>query len=102
MTLDELTQRISADRAPAVELRAVELSLYIPFTIEDEQRTPLQDRRGDSLAYPSRYAALKALATTGLRAVEVVHISAYDEMVGVDSVPGQSEMREPVNLDRFV
>ena len=101
MNLNDLQQAIANNTAPAIEVRAVELSLYVPYYLSDEDRLPLCDAKDAPLKYPSRYAALHALAKTGLQRVTVVHASAYDEMIGMDTQVGQNEMTEQVSLDAY-
>jgi len=98
MTLDEVSRSVSEGSALEVEVRSVELAIYVPYLVEGAQRLPITDKQGKALLYPSRYAALRALKHTGLAHADVVHISAYDEMIGVPSTPGQNEMRERVLL----
>lgn len=98
MTLDDISRQLGKGDSFNIEVHAVELALYVPYLIADNQRHPLTDKSGHSLRYPSRYAALRALKQTGLATVDVIHVSPYDEMIGVQSSPGQSEMRERVAL----
>lgn len=100
MKLSELRSSVSLGQRVAVELHSVELALYVPFVKQAQTLLPLLDEAGQVIKYRSRYAGLKALQATGLETADVVHVSPYDEMIGIDSTPGQSEMRETVDLTR--
>lgn len=100
MKLSELKASILRGQPVAIELHSVELALYVPYRKQGDTLLPLLDEAGHVVKYRSRYAGLKALQTLGLQTAEVVHVSPYDEMIGLDSTPGQSEMRETVDLTR--
>ena len=98
MTLSDLSTLLASGGQPAVEVRSVDLSLVVAYVVTADGREPLTNARGQTLQYPSRFAALRALKQTGLTSVEAVHVSAYDEMIGVSSQTGVSEMRERIQL----
>ncbi len=98
MTLDDISKQLNRGGGLDIEVHAVELALYVPYLFTDEQRLPLTDKRGKPLYYPSRYAALRALKHTGLKTVDVVHVSAYDEMIGMPTAASSNEMRERVDV----
>ncbi len=97
MTLKEVRKLLRAGGHINIELHAVDLAIYQVFQRFSDRLTPVTDK-GGSLRFPSRYAALKALAELGLDEVEFVHRSAYGEMIGTESPFGETEMRQRVRI----
>ncbi|MGA0839548.1 MAG: DUF6482 family protein [Pseudomonadales bacterium] len=98
MTLDELTAQIAKGAKPMLEIHGLDPVLYTAFAVVEGQPQALCDRRGKPLNYRSRYAAQRALAATGAREAVFIHRSAYGEMVGLDDVGNETELRERVIL----
>jgi len=98
MTLNDIEREVSRGAPPRIEVHSVELALFVAYSIHDGRKAPVTHKRGKTLNFPSRYAALRAFKATGLTQLEMVHVSPYDEMIGVPSTPGQSEMREVIEL----
>ncbi|HAR31168.1 MAG TPA: hypothetical protein DCR65_06555 [Gammaproteobacteria bacterium] len=98
MTLDELTAQLARGAAPALEIHGLDPVLYTAFAVLGGVPQALCDRRGKPLNYRSRYAAQRALAATGAREATFIHRSAYGEMVGLDDVGNETELRERVIL----
>ncbi|MGA1677796.1 MAG: DUF6482 family protein [Pseudomonadales bacterium] len=98
MTLDELTAQVAKGAKPMLEIHGLDPVLYTAFAVVEGQPQALCDRRGKPLNYRSRYAAQRALAATGAREAVFIHRSAYGEMVGLDDVGNETELRERVIL----
>lgn len=80
-----------------IEVHALAPSLYVVFRVAGEHREPLADSAGSG-RFPSRAAALDHLRDAGVDEVDVVHFSAYGEMVGVAGSARDTEFRETVRL----
>ena len=98
MTPEQIKSLIRAGDHIDLEVHAVDVAIYQVFAHSDEQLTPVLNSSGQSLTFPSRYAALQALAELGVDSVEFVHRSAYGEMIGMETSEDQSEMRQPVRI----
>ncbi|MEM7220432.1 MAG: DUF6482 family protein [Pseudomonadota bacterium] len=94
LTLDDLAARVRARNTPGLELLGVDPIVYVIYAIDGAAREPLVDKRGKSLQFRSRGAALDALRKCGVTAVDFVHRSSYGEMVGLDDANGSNELRE--------
>ncbi len=101
MTLKELKRRLQAGERPEIEIHSVDPMIYLLFERLGERLAPVDDGRGTSLKYKSRFAAKRALASTGLKRAAFVHRSAYGEMIGMEGMSEQSELREEVDLSAF-
>lgn len=80
-----------------IELHALAPSLYVAFRVEGARREPMGDP-GRALRFTSRAAALDHLRAVGAREVDVVHVSAYGEAVGLPGTARDTEFRETVRL----
>lgn len=80
-----------------IEIHALAPSLYVAFRVDGARREPIGNP-GRALRFPSRAAALDHLRAAGTREVDVVHLSAYGEMVGVAGSARDTEFRETVRL----
>ena len=94
LTLDALAARVRNRDTPALELLGVDPIVYVIYAVEGESRAPLVDKRGRSLQFRSRGAALEALRKCGITSIDFVHRSSYGEMVGLDAADGSNELRE--------
>ena len=101
LTLSDIRRFVKAGTPPETELHGVDLSIYVAFCRLDGALVPIADRRGKTLQFRSRERALRALANTGLEALEFVHQSVYAEMIGVDGDRPSTEMRERLRLAPF-
>ena len=97
MTLQEIRNLVAAGGHVSIEVHAVDLAIYQVFQRFSGRLIPVTDRK-KSVRFPSRYAALKALAELGLDEVEFVHRSAYGEMIGTESPFGETELRQRVGI----
>jgi hypothetical protein len=95
MTLAEITTLISSGGHVEVEVHAVDPMIYVAYLVSGKRRQPVTGR---GRQFPSRYAAMRALAKTGLAEAVFVHRSPYGEMIGLDGNADESEMRERVSL----
>lgn len=100
MTLDEIRRMVAGGRRPSLEVHAIDPMIYLVFECASDTLTPITDRNGQTLRYPSRFAALNALQQTGIPEVDFVHRSAYGEMVGLEDAGDSSEFRQRVRLTR--
>ncbi|MEC7106536.1 MAG: DUF6482 family protein [Pseudomonadota bacterium] len=98
MTLPELSTMITHGFEPKVEVHGVDPSIYLIFCFIDGRRQPLQNSDGESIKCPSRRVALDHLRRVGLRRVDFVHHSAYEEMIGFDHDGAPTEHREAITL----
>ncbi len=80
-----------------IEIHALAPSLYVAFRVAGARREPIGDS-GRPLRFPSRSAALDHLRAAGAREVDVVHLSAYGEAVGLPGSARDTEFRETVRL----
>jgi hypothetical protein len=97
VTLKEIRNLVGAGGHISIEVHAVDLAIYQVFQRFSGRLTPVTDKN-KSVRFPSRYAALKALAELGLDEVEFVHRSAYGEMIGTESPFGETELRQRVRI----
>jgi hypothetical protein len=98
MTLAEITTLISSGGHVEVEVHAVDPMIYVAYLVSGKRRQPVTGRGRRARQFPSRYAAMRALAKTGLAEAVFVHRSPYGEMIGLDGNADESEMRERVSL----
>ena len=98
MDVRKLSALLSDGSAPAVEVHAIDPSIYLVYCRIDEQLTPLLDARGHRLKYRSRSAAMQYLRKTGVRTVDFVHRSAFEEMIGINHNARPTEHRETLTL----
>lgn len=97
MTLREIGNLCRAGGHISLEVHAVDPSIYQVFQEFGGRLLPVTDRNGN-VRFPSRYAAMKALADLGLDQVAFVHRSAYGEMIGSESPQEQTELRQQVSI----
>jgi hypothetical protein len=98
MTLKELGQTIASGDSPEVEIHAIDLMIYLVYSVTGERKTPLHDARGQTQKFPSRYAAQRALQDAGVATATFVHRSAYGEMIGTEGSIADTELRETIEL----
>ena len=98
MDLQALSQMLSSGFQPQVEVHAVDPSIYLIYCKIGEQLKPLLRRDGSILKYRSRSAATRDLREAGLKTVEFVHRSAFEEMIGVAESAQPTEHRERIKL----
>jgi len=98
MTLIELGQHIAAGYAPEVEVHGIGPMLYPVYVVVGDVRRPVKDERGRTVSFPSRAAAQRALADSGLTRATFVHTSAYGEMIGVTGDSRDTGLRETLIL----
>ena len=98
MTLAELATLISGGGHVEVEVHAIDPMIYVAYLVSGERRHPLTERGRRARRFPSRYAAMRALAQTGLPEAVFVHRSPYGEMIGLEGNADENEMRERVPL----
>ena len=97
MTLKEIANLISAGGHISLEVHAVDPAIYQVFQRFSGRLVPVMDK-DQSLRFPSRFSALKALADLGLDEVDFVHRSAYGEMIGMETPHDQTELRQRVQI----
>ena len=95
MTLDDIRKQPGARK---LEVHAVDPMIYMVFAAAEQRLTPLVNKNGKSVSFPSRFAALSALKDAGVQTVSFVHRSAYGDMVGLDDVAGDTELRQQLKL----
>ena len=98
MDLQAISQMLSRGLQPRVEVHAVDPSIYLIYCKIGEQLKPLLRRDGSILKYRSRSAATRDLREAGLKNVEFVHRSAFEEMIGVAENAQPTEHRERIKL----
>ena len=98
MDLQAISQMLSRGLQPSVEVHAVDPSIYLIYCKIGEQLKPLLRRDGSILKYCSRSAATRDLREAGLKNVEFVHRSAFEEMIGVAENAQPTEHRERIKL----
>ena len=98
MDLDALSSLVGNGFEPQVEVHAIDPSIYLIYCRISEQLKPLLKADGNFLKYPSRGAAIQQLRKAGLRRVDFVHRSAYEEMIGFEHSAQPTEHRETLNL----
>lgn len=98
MDLDALATLLSNGFEPQVEVHAIDPSIYLIYCRIGEQLKPLLSADGNFLKYPSRSAATQQLRKAGLRRVDFVHRSAYEEMIGFEHSAQPTEHRETLKL----
>jgi hypothetical protein len=98
MDLDALSALVSSGFEPKIEVHAIDPSIYLIYCRIGEQLKPLLKADGNFLKYPSRSKAIQQLRKTGLRRVDFVHRSAYEEMIGFEHSTQPTEHRETLNL----
>ena len=98
MDLQAISQMLSRGLQPHVEVHAVDPSIYLIYCKIGEQLKPLLRRDGSILKYRSRSAATRDLREAGLKNVEFVHRSAFEEMIGVAENAQPTEHRERIKL----
>lgn len=77
-----------------LEVHAIDPMLYVAYRLEGDKRTPLRRRNGQVLQFRSRYAAQRALRAAGVAVAAFVHRSAYGEMIGMETIGQETELRE--------
>ena len=97
MTLKEIETLMKAGGHVAIEVHAVDLSIYQIFQAFSGRLIPVTSK-GKNALFRSRFSALKALADLGLDEVDFVHRSAYGEMIGIESPFNQTELRQRVRI----
>jgi hypothetical protein len=97
MTLKEIGKLSKAGGHASIEVHAVDPSIYQIFQRFSGRLVPVTDS-DRSARFPSRFAALKALADLGLDEVAFVHRSAYGEMIGAESPYELTELRQKVSI----
>ena len=98
MTIDDLQRLCASADAPALEIHGLDPMLYVVYRVDGPSPEALLDRRGNTQRFRSRYAAQRALAECGARRAVFVHRSAYGEMVGLQDVGAETELRETLYL----
>ena len=98
MDLQAISQMLSRGLQPSVEVHAVDPSIYLIYCKIGEQLKPLLRRDGSILKYRSRSAATRDLREAGLKNVEFVHRSAFEEMIGVAENGQPTVHRERIKL----
>ena len=99
MDLREFSGLLNRGFAPAVEVHAVDPGIYLIYCRISEQLTPLLDAGGNCLKYRSRSAATQHLRKIGVRKMDFVHRSAFEELIGVNENAQPTEHRETLRLD---
>lgn len=91
--------REAASRVENTEIRSLEGQFYMVQVLLDGQRLVLSDNHNQTLLLPSIPAANELLDEAGIATRELVHDSAYNEMVGLDEV-GIDPLRIPTGRYR--
>ncbi|MEQ6885733.1 DUF6482 family protein [Salicola sp. Rm-C-2C1-2] len=91
--------RDAANRVENTEIRSLEGQFYMIQVLLDGQRLVLSDNDNQTLLLPSIPAANELLDEAGIATRELVHDSAYNEMVGLDDV-GIDPLRIPTGRYR--
>ena len=100
MTLDELTSLMTSGVHVTMEVHALEAVIYVAYRLDGERREPICGPDGQSVQFPSRYAAQLALGDAGVTEATFVHRSAYGEMIGMDTADQDTELRETIRLSQ--
>lgn len=91
--------RNAARRIEHTEIRSLEGQTYIVRVLLDGQYWLLSDDNNESIRFPSLPSANELLDEAGVLTRELVHDSAYDEMVGLEN-SGTHTLRIPTGRDR--
>jgi len=100
MTLDELFSLVTSGVHVTMEIHALEAVAYVAYRLDGERRDPICGPDGQTLQFPSRYAAQVALRDAGVTEATFVHRSAYGEMIGMDTAGQDTELRETLRLSQ--
>ena len=100
MTLDELSSLLTSGVHVNMEVQGLEAATYVAYRLEGERRDPVCGPDGQTLQFPSRYAAQVALRDAGVTEATFVHRSAYGEMIGMDTAGQDTELREILRLSQ--
>ena len=100
MTLDELSILMTSGAHVSMEVHALEAVVYVAYRLDGERREPICGPDGQSVQFPSRYAAQLALRDAGVSEATFVHRSAYGEMIGMDTDGQDTELRETMKLSQ--
>lgn len=77
--------RNAAGRIEHTEIRSLEGQTYIVRVLLDGKHWLLSDDNSETIRFPSLPSANELLDEAGILTRELVHDSAYDEMVGLDN-----------------
>ncbi|WP_077529854.1 DUF6482 family protein [Vreelandella utahensis] len=91
--------RDAAKRVEYTEIRSLEGQFYMIRVLLDGQHRVLSDDDNATMLLPSVPAANELLDEAGIATRELVHDSAYNEMVGLDEV-GIDPLRIPTGRYR--
>ena len=97
MTLKEIENLTRAGAHIAIEVHAVDPSIYQIFQRFSSRLVPVTGRDGNA-RFTSRFSAMKALADLGLEEVDFVHRSAYGEMIGTETPFDATELRQKISI----
>ena len=100
MTLDELSSLLTSGVHVTMEVHGLEAATYVAYSLEGERRAPICGPDGQTLQFPSRYAAQVALGDAGVTEATFVPRSAYGEMNGMDTAGQDTELRETLRLSQ--
>ena len=99
MNLRELSSLVKRNSFPEMEIHSVDPNIYLIYSRSANQLTPLRDSAGNRLKFRSRSAAANCLRETGIRVVDFVHRSAFEEMIGFEQGSQPTEHRETIKLN---
>ena len=99
MNLRELSSLLKRNSFPEMEIHAVDPNIYLIYCRSANELTPIKDSAGNELKFRSRSAAANCLRETGIRVVDFVHRSAFEEMIGFEQGSHPTEHRETIKLN---
>lgn len=91
--------RDAATRVENTEIRSLEGQFYMIRVLLDGHFLVVSDDHNETMLLPSVPAANELLDEAGIRTRELVHDSAYNEMVGLDDI-GIDPLRIPTGRYR--
>ena len=83
MQIKQLAPQLALDATAIVELHAIDPIVYVLYLSNSLGRQPVRDKEGKTIIYRSQNAARKDLIDNGVTTFDFVHMTAYDEIVGM-------------------
>ncbi len=99
MQIKQLAPQLALDPTAIVELHAIDPIVYVLYLSNSLGRQPVRDKKGKTIIYRSQNAARKELIENGVTTFDFVHMTAYDEIVGMPEWGARQEQRRTVNLE---
>ena len=99
MQIKQLAPQLALDATAIVELHAIDPIVYVLYLSNSLGRQPVKDKKGKTIIYRSQNAARKDLIDNSVTTFDFVHMTAYDEIVGMPEWGARQEQRRTVKLE---